>query len=221
MENYMIIKRNADVILKDHFYRNNVMATRKALEANIKNNYIQKFFQELQIYVTKIGIALSECVEDVCLYNKTYYRTIEFICLKLLKNKQMFDVMEAIGINDKGNAMKHSNNDVKGSIDYTLSQYNQFISQIYKATKLQNIKLFFINRKKNDRDIELIKEEKHHKYFMINDVKFQFKINPNYTLDPYTKTAQSKITLFWPEGKKDFYVDLFVVNEKNYQEIVR
>ena len=86
--NTMIIKKNAEAIVKEQLSRDNVVATRKALETNINHSYRHKFFQELQIYVTKIAIALDHCIEDINLGRNYYAGSIEFICKKIIKKEK-------------------------------------------------------------------------------------------------------------------------------------
>ena len=206
---------NAESIIEKEFHLDNVIATKKALETNINHSYKTKFFQELQIYVTKIGIALSKCVQDVKITTNTYLGSIDYICKKVLKNKQLYDVMRAIHVNDEGNKVKHSNKNVEGDIEYTLKQYNQFVSEIIKGTKINSFKLFYLNKKKNVRDIPLVEEKRHHKYFMIKNVKFQLKINENYEIDLYEKKGYSKLTLYWPEANKGYAVNVVLTNPLN------
>ena len=46
-------------------------------------------------------------------------------------------------------------------------------------------------------------------------LKLQLKINPSYELDPYSKKAKSKITLYWPESNKGYFVNVTITNPKN------
>lgn len=211
----MKLLSNADSIVEKEFRLDNVIATKKALETNIANSYKTKFFQELQIYVTKIGIALSKCVQDVKITTNTYLGSIDYVCKKILKNRQLYEVMRAIKINDEGNKVKHSNKNVEGDIEYTLKQYNQFVSEIIKGTKINAFKLFYLNKKKSVRDIPLVEEKRNHKYFVIKNVKFQLKINENYDIDLYEKKGYSKLTLYWPEANKDYAVNVVITNALN------
>ena len=95
----MKLLSNAESIIEKEFRLDNVIATKKTLETNIANSYKTKFFQELQIYVTKIGIALSKCVQDVKMTTNTYLGSIDYVCKKILKNRQLYEVMRAIKIN--------------------------------------------------------------------------------------------------------------------------
>lgn len=222
----MKIKYNAELIVKNHLKKDNIVATRKALENNVNHSYKHKFFQELQIYITKIGLVLSDCLEDTKIKNNTYLGSIEFICKRIIKKEQLYSVMRAISINDAGNQMKHSINDISGDIEFTLKQYNNMISELVKTTNIQAFKQCYLNKKQNVRDVAFNTELKHHKYFIIKDmynnkdVKIQAKINPLYEYDQYSKTAKSKITLFWPEGNPGYYINVSVVNTKNKKTMV-
>lgn len=217
----MIIKKNAEQIANNYLKRDNIVSTKKVLEINIKNSYTHKFIQELQIYVTKIGLVLNDCLEDINIRAHTYLGSIELICKKVIKNDQLFNVMKVIDINTSGNTMKHEIEDIKIDIEYTLKQYNNMISELIKATKIQAYKQCFLNKKQNVRDVAFSTEKKHHKYFVIEDklnnrkVKMQIKINPNYEYDLYSKTAKSKVTIFWPEGYEQYFINISVINTKN------
>ena len=221
----MKLKTNSEKILNIHLNKDNFVSTKKALEANLKYNHKQKFFQELQIYITKLGIAISDCSQDCHISRNNYLGAIEFLCKKVVGKTQLYSVMKAININSAGNIMKHEINDINGDINYTLKQYNQLISELIFATKLQSLKQCYLSKKDNIRDVAFIEEQKHHKYFAINDksrnktIKLQLKLNPNYNLDPYTKTASSKITLFWPEENRGYSADVEIINTKTNKVI--
>lgn len=223
----MKLKTNSEKILNIHLNKDNFVSTKKALEANLKYNHKQKFFQELQIYITKLGIAISDCSLDYHITRNTYLGAIDFLCKKVVGKTQLHSVMKAININNAGNIMKHEIEDIKGDIDYTVKQYNQLISELIFATKLNSLKQCYLSKKENIRDVAFIEEQKHHKYFAIHDkrknkaIKFQLKLNPNYNLDPYTKTASSKITLFWPEANRGYSADVEIINTKTNKVIAK
>ena len=162
---------NSDKILNNYLNKDNFIATKKTLETNLKYNYKNKFFQELQIYITKLGIAISNCSQDCHISRNTYLGAIEFLCKKVVGKTQLYSVMKAININSAGNIMKHEINDINGDINYTLKQYNQLISELIFATKLQSLKQCYLSKKDNIRDVAFIEEQKHHKYFAINEQK--------------------------------------------------
>jgi hypothetical protein len=128
--------------------------------------------------------------------------------------------MRAIDINDNGNDMKHAIKDLKIDIDFTLTQYNELISQLIKKTKLDAFKVCYISKAKNIkpknvRDIPIAEDQRHHKYFTVNNFKMELKISPDYTVDPYAKVLFSKVTLYWPQGRTGFFADVLIKNAKN------
>lgn len=222
----MKVKTNAEKIVLQHFKKDNIVSTRRALETNIKNLYKHKFVQELHIYVTKIGLVLSDCFEDISIGSHTYLGSIEFICKKVINNKLLYNVMKAIEINSGSNTMKHDIEDIKTDIDYILKQYNVMISELVNRTNIQAFKQCFLNRKQNVRDVAFSTEKKDHKYFIMEDeenykkVKMQIKINDTYEYDLYSKTAKSKITLFWPESNSEYFINISVINTINDKVMV-
>ena len=64
----------------------------------------------MQLYVTRIGIILSDCYSDIHIETQTYLGSIDFICNRVLKNKAMYNIMRDIGINEAANAIKFSKN---------------------------------------------------------------------------------------------------------------
>lgn len=194
--------------------RDNVVAVYKDMVDQCNKKHKTVFTQQMHVYITKIGIILSECSAKSKIRANTYLGSIDFICLNLLKNKQLHKMMKNF-INDDDNIVKHSINDLEVSIDTIVEQYNLFINEIIKSTNLKAFYVCLITKKKSIRDVPIINEEKHHKYFMIKNFKFQLKICPNYTIDKYTKKITSKLTLYWPEIAKNHYVEINVSNSKN------
>ena len=214
------LQSNANEKAKEIFKRKNLIAARKAVEFHIKNNHKTKFATELQIYVTKIGLALQECVEPPHrMKTNTYLGSIEFICKKILSNTPLYNIMRAIEINSNGNTDKHNIKDIDINIDFTLKNYNMLISEIVKNTGLSAFKTCYLNKPQNSRDIPIVDETRHHKYFIVGGVNFQLKLNERYEVDPYSKTISSKITLYWPEGKKGNFVSITVKAAKSGRTI--
>lgn len=202
---------NANKIAKNILHRDNVVAVKSCLEFHIKNGHQTKFASDLQIYVTKIGLALEECTTpEYKMRANTYLGSIDFICKKLLKMPALYNVMKDIDINNQGNTVKHQIKDVKVHIDFTVNTYNNLISEIVKATKLDAFKECYLNKQSSKRDIPIIDEERHHKYFMVGKTKFQLKLNERYEIDPYAKSVASKITLYWPDGTPNRYASIYV-----------
>lgn len=63
---------------------------------------------------------------------------------------------------------------------------------------------------RSGRDIPIVDEARHHKYFIVDGVKFQLKLNERYEVDPYAKTISSKITIYWPNGNSGKFVSITV-----------
>lgn len=209
---------NANKKAEDLLKRDNIVAAHKSALEAMQKKYRHKFVESLQIYVLKIGMVLCECVPGQSLKANTYLGSLDFICNKVLQNKQLYNVMRAIEINEGGNAMKHSIDDVNVNIDFVVNQYNNFISEIVKNTNLSAFKkCYLVVKSKNERDIPIAKDAIHHKYFTINNLKFQLKISPDYTVDQYSKKLTSKITLYWPDGYNDWYADVEIKNDRTHK----
>ena len=195
---------NANRIAERVLKMDNVVSIKSSLKYYIKNNLKTKFAADLQIYVTKLGLALEQCVCSNCkMYAHTYLGSIDFICKKLLNNIPLYNIMKGIQINDSGNTVKHQIKNINIDIDFTLKNYNLLISEIVKATGLSAFKECYLNKTPNVRDIPVVETTRHHKYFMVGDRKFQLKLNERYEVDPYTKGLSTKITLYWPEAMND------------------
>lgn len=217
----MKLLRNANKIAEEKLKLDNVIAAYKSVVTAMNNNYRHPFATSLQIYITKLGLILSECSQDVKMSVNTYLGSIDYICLKLLNNRALYNIMRNIEINNTGNSVKHSLEDIEIDIDLTLTQYNQFVSEIIKATQLIAFKRCYLNKGKNLRDVPIAEDAKHHKYFTVNNIQFQLKISPDYTVDQYTKKLRSKITLYWPKGREGFFVGVTVSNDKSTRIMAR
>ena len=216
----MNLVNNANQIAAKKLGMDNSVGAYKSAATAMQHGYRHQFASSMQTYVTKIGLILSDCVVSPKISTGTYLGSIDYICKKLLKNIQLYNVMRAIEINDAGNEVKHTIKDVDLNIDFILKQYNSFVTEIVKATGLNAFKKCYLNKERNARDIPLVAEEKHHKYFVVNNTKFQLKISPNYTVDQYSKKLTSKITIYWPEGKANHFIDVQIKNPKNNNRLM-
>lgn len=205
---------NSNALAEKLLQRDNVVAVYKDMVDQFYKKHRTVFVQQMQVVITKIGIILSECSSGTKIKAKTYSGSIDFICNNILKNKQILKIMRVM-INDDGNSVKHSIKDVEIEMGTLMEQYNLFIKEIVKATYINLFNKFLITPKRSVRDIPIITEERHHKYFTIKNFKFQLKISPNYTVDQYTKMVSSKLTLYWPETVQNYYAEINVVNSKN------
>lgn len=202
---------NANKIAESILHRNNVVSVKKSLDFHAKNGHQTEFASHLQIYITKIGLILEECTApQYKMRAHTYLGSIDFICKKILKMPALYNVMEAIEVNSQGNTVKHQIKDVKINIDFTINTYNNLISEIIKATKLNAFKACYLNKHSSKRDVPVIDEERHHKYFMVGKTKFQLKLNERYEIDPYAKSISTKITLYWPDGTPNKYASIYI-----------
>lgn len=205
---------NANALAEKLLKRDNVVAVYKNMVEQYYKRHRTVFVQQMQVVVTKIGLILSECSSGSKIRTKTYLGSVDYICNNILKNKQLLKIMRVF-INDDGNDVKHSIKDIQVEMDTVMEQYNLFIKDIVRVTKLSAFNKYIIAPKKSVRDVPIISEEKHHKFFTIKNFKFQLKICPNYTVDPYTKKVTSKLTLYWPKIAENYYVEISVINVKN------
>lgn len=208
---------NAETKATELLRQDNTIAIKKSLDVYITKNYKTKFVQDMQVYITKIGLVLNSCISSgPKMGAHTYLGSIDFICNKLLKNTFLHKVLkEGLGINDGGNTVKHNIKDIDVDFDLTLKNYNLLISEIIKKTGLHAFKICYLNKTKSERDVPVIDEERHHKYFMADGVKFQLKLNERYEVDPYAKTVSTKITLYWPDGARGKYASVYVKCNKD------
>jgi hypothetical protein len=78
---------NANEIAKRKLKMDNVVSAYKSAITAVNNNYIHQFASSLQIYLTKLGLILNECVEDVNITAHTFLGGLDFICVKIIGNR--------------------------------------------------------------------------------------------------------------------------------------
>ena len=207
--------KNANKKIEGLLKRDNVVEIYDDMVKNLVEKRRTVFVEQLQVYVTKIGIILSDCAKHVKLTNNNYSSSVNYICDKIIYNQKMNLNMRFLRINDNGNLVKHSIEDVELYMDELKNEYNNFIKEIINVTGFTALNKCLIVIKPSTRDIPLITEEKHHKYFAIDKCKFQLKICPKYSIDRYTKKISSKLTLYWPQTKYGYYARVRIINPIN------
>lgn len=185
-----------------------------ALCDNVHHSNESAFISTLQSYVTRVGIGVHGCFEDAGKKFSMYWQAIDFLCNKVLNNSTLYNMMRAVGVNKEGNQIKHGLNNVNIAIKSVMLPYNQMIDELNEKTGLHSIMMCKISSKRDIRQIPIFEERKSAKCGQITQVKYRLLLSPYYKADPYTKKIATKLTFCWPEGYRDRFVDITVINRK-------
>lgn len=138
---------NADNILLTKLQNNSVQADFEALKDNVNNGYVTQYVKNMQSYICKIALIISELCEDIKVKSKysdsdgTYYpNALDFLCDEVIQNPKIKEALTSI--NEQANAAKHTTKTInKKWIESTLPAYNELIDELIDHTKLENFKI--------------------------------------------------------------------------------
>lgn len=222
-----VVKNFNDVINKELSAKSNV-AFKKNLEVNITNGYQTVFSTSFQSYFVRVALILSDClVEPKYKGSKTYLGATEYICKKVLKNSQWYQIFrKIIDVNDNANKAKHTKENIDIDINFTVKQYNNLIKEISDKTGMAAFKKFSLsgknNQQNNIRNHPIFENYASVKYGMLDNIKYEIRLSPEYSKDVYTKTIQTKATIFIANNNKsDDYIQILVINKKTNKEMYR
>ena len=209
---------NQNTRIKNLLSEDNVVGIYKDLKQHYTANQRHVFYQQLQVYITKVGQALATVLYPNVTVN-TYLQSINLICDKVIKDKEMKRLLDALQINEKGNTVKHRNKNIeKSNLDNAINLYNELIKKIITSTSLNAFSVCYIT-KKNKKEDNLFYEESFHKYIKLDDIDMEVKLSPKYELDKYAKQVKSKLTVYWPTGKDNRRISIQVFHKKQHCEL--
>ena len=207
----IVFDKNANQIISDELHQKSNYAFFKSLIDDINNRYETRFAPDMQIYVTRLGIIISG-VSSKHIKNNTYLGSIEYLCIDLLKNRNLYNMLRAVGINDEGNTAKHRKSDVNLDIEECVRQYNRLIQALIDlgltAVSICRLKLQAVDY----RDQKVFEEKYEEKYGSLAGTKFAVKLSKNVKLDPYEKTITTNLTVSWPNSNSKRYFNIEVLN---------
>ena len=100
-------RENLNLVVDNMLNRRNVIE----VYDDMIHHYLRKeqtvFIELLQVYVTKLGIILSEALKGLSARCNTYMGSIDYICQNVLRNRDLFYAMKST-VNHKGNIIKHN-----------------------------------------------------------------------------------------------------------------
>lgn len=218
VEEFVLAPNSNEVIEKELREKSTVELYKIILYAvNSKNE--TAFISNMQSYITRIAIIIS----DLSLTNKIegnkYWQAIEYLG-NILQNNSLKKMLQAVEVNEQGNKVKHSKDNVEADIKECLHQYNRMINALIKKFGLQALKICFIQYNYNPdgkRDApELFEEKNDEKFAAIKGVKFSVALSEKFTLDCYSKTLDTSLIIAWPEKHLDFLFNVEVRNSTGY-----
>ena len=153
---------NADNILLTKLQNNSVQADFEALKDNVNNGYVTQYVKNMQSYICKIALIISELCEDIKVKSKyidsdgTYYpNALNFLCDEVIQNPEIKKALTSI--NEQANAAKHTTKTInKKWIESTLPAYNELIDELIDHTKLENFKICRIRNISHNSKEEMI-----------------------------------------------------------------
>lgn len=212
-KNKITLVANAPAIVKEKLQSNEFRALKISSEKRGKDNHITIYTISFQNLVTQLGLIVSGVVNGKKITGGTFPESIDFLCLELLRDKQLRDYFYATRINQTANNIKHTtqkNNDI--SVDDTVMFYNRLVNNLIKLLNLPELKQALLSDKP-EKPLRIFEEKPHVKYEMIGDHRVKFYLTPKYELDPYTKSATVNLEVTW-EKAEDFELRISITSTK-------
>lgn len=203
---------------KNDKINNKIMS--KRIQADIKsvktayiNGYNTVFARDIQVLITTLGLLIAEAYGHE-LKPSTFLGSIDYLCLKILKNKEIHKFMKDLEINDQGNNSKHTLKEVIVNNDECIHQYNHLVDELIAKTTFDSLKKMKIYKtQKKENNLNIFKEFKSVRYELVGKNNMTFKLSPYYSFDKYAKKAKIDLTIIW-EKESDEFVELTITNTK-------
>ena len=185
----------------------------KALCESVSKKYETLFASNMQTYITRIGIMVSNVSVNYEIRYNTYLGAIDFLCNDVLKNKTLYNMLRAIGINDEGNNGKHSIKNINADIDECVRQYNRLIKGLVDIGLSAFSRCYLKLNMVSYRDKKVFEDKYDEKLEALSGTKFKVKLSKDIKLDPYFKTINTQLIVSWPEANKNRTFNIEVYNK--------
>ena len=207
----MKFTKNIDGRLSDEINNKSTKAFYDSVVNAIETDNVSVFATQLQIYITRIGLIVSECSLEKKMGKGYMLGAIEYLCIDVCHNRPLWHYLQAIDVNYQGNIGKHTLKDIDINIGECIGQYNKLINELIKQTGskvLDNCKLHPKTKEKKifkDNNVEQFGILNTKKTFTKREIKYSIKALAKYYVDKYNHIVQVGIvveTENWTECKR-------------------
>lgn len=137
---------NANAQAGELLFRNSVVAFYKAVCNDFTNNFENTFITNVQMFVTKIGIVISQVANGPNI--SQCIQSINYICNNVLENADLIKTFMSLGLNSKGNRGKHSIQENHIEMSKCVAFLNTVIISVSEKCGLPVLKKFIIRKNK-------------------------------------------------------------------------
>ncbi len=142
------LKPNANKLIGKQVNANGVRAFYLSVCERYGDGYVQCFITDLQNLITKVGILVA--LADRSGPNISYCaQALEYLCKRVLDNPRLYDTFDSIGVNNKGNAGKHSISTNSIDMDKAVATYNSMVDAIARNYSLLALKSLIVRKPKS------------------------------------------------------------------------
>lgn len=196
--NKVTLVNNAENIIKKGLNTKEFTALKISVIERGEGNHITIFTISMQNLITQLGLVISQAVANQKMKTKTYLGSIEYLCIKILKDTQLLKHLKATEINENANQVKHSikkNREI--SVKDSLYYYNRLVNSLTAVLNLPILKQAQIRLNNKQAKNTIFEEKDHIKYELVGKYRFKFFLSPKYEFDRYSKEAIASLDITW------------------------
>lgn len=167
----------------------------------VNNKYETQFTQDMQSFITRVAIIVSDVSLEAKIGAHTYLGAIDYLCLKVLKNKTLYNMLRACAVNDEGNTIKHNKYNIDIDIPECINQFNKLIKGLV-GTGLSVFNNYYLRAEAvRYRDKPVFVEKFDLKYGMVAGIRHSVQLDKNsIKMDQYTKTVSADVVVEWKDN---------------------
>lgn len=214
-----VLAPNANAVIEKELHEKSTCEMYQSVLFGVNKRNETAFMSDIQVYITRIAIIISDQSLTTKLENNNYQPAIEYLG-DILQNNSLKNMLKAIEVNEEGNKVKHTIKNVEADIKECLHQYNRMIKDLINKFDLPALKICFIKYNYNSdgkrETTELFEEKNDEKFEAIKSVKFSAAFSEEFTLDVYNKTLNTALVIAWPEQYRDYLLNVTVRNSMGY-----
>lgn len=210
---------NAQKIINEEFAKNEFRALQISVRERAENNHKTIFIQSMQALFTKLGLVVSKVVKEPKIITNTYLGSINYLTRKILVGSNLYKVLESTNVNQGGNKIKHSLDEIEAiDMDTIIILYNHVCDLLSKklGISFNQAKVQKFKKKENK---SLFAEDKYEKYDSIVGIKIKTHLTKDCTINRYTKMGSTKIEIEVQDMKRDRHIQVEVFSLKNKKRL--
>ncbi|MBE5763131.1 MAG: hypothetical protein E7338_02790 [Clostridiales bacterium] len=199
----MKFTKNIDGRLSDEINSKSTKAFYDSVVNAIETDNVSVFATQLQIYITRIGLIVSECSLEKKMEKGYMLGAIQYLCIDVCHSRPLWHYLQAIDVNYQGNVGKHTLKDIDINIGECIGQYNKLINELIKQTGSKVLGKCKLRPKTTKKEKKIFKDNNVEQFGILNtkktftkrEIKYSIKALGKYCVDKYNHIVQVGIVV--------------------------